>query len=82
MMMIGKYRIKQGEKEGLGSDVPGWGKIPILEQCWECLTTANPLRCKVPLKNVTDPTYAPSGFPPEFDKRPKYGQRPPLIQRQ
>ena len=47
----------QREKEG--PEVPGWGKTPILEQCWECLTTANPLGHKVPLKNVTDTTYSP-----------------------
>ena len=33
------------------------GKTCILEQCLEGLTTANPLRHKVPLKNLTDPTY-------------------------
>ena len=78
--MIGKYKQNRQRGTGLGPEVPGWGKTHILEQCWECLTIANPLGLKVPLKNMTDPTYSPSGFPQEFDQRHKYGHRPPLIQ--
>ena len=61
--MIGKDRAEEAERERIGPQVPGWGKTPIWEQCWECQTTASPLRHQVPLKNVTDPTYSLSDFP-------------------
>ena len=66
--MTGEDRSQEAERERLGPEVPGWGKTSILEQFWECQTTAHPLRHKFPLKNVTGPTYFPSGFPQDFNK--------------
>ena len=62
------------------------GKAHTLEECRERLTIANPLGLKVPLKNVTDTTYSPSGSLQEFDKsltmydpQGTFGHRLPLL---